>query len=93
MWWQTTDAKTVQELEELKRQIKNTTTKDNNLLKKLRYIDDVQRLGIAYHLENQIQQLLEKLYNNGDFNDDNDLYFTSLKFRLLRQQGYHVPSG
>ncbi|XVF04989.1 hypothetical protein REPUB_Repub05bG0131200 [Reevesia pubescens] len=55
-------------------------------------IDAVQRLGVAYHFAREIEDALEKIYQ--DFNDDsnNDLYIVALRFRLLRQQGFNVSS-
>ncbi|KAK8517267.1 hypothetical protein V6N12_032463 [Hibiscus sabdariffa] len=44
---------------------------------KLPFIDAVQRLGVSYHFEKEIE-------------DDNDLYTTALRFRLLREHGSDV---
>ncbi|KAH7861584.1 hypothetical protein Vadar_028030 [Vaccinium darrowii] len=53
-------------------------------------IDAIQRLGVAYHFETEIELRLHHIYETyGDKNDE-DLYTMSLKFRLLRQQGYPV---
>ena len=68
--------------------------------KKLDLIDAIQRLGVSYHFENEIQEMLQKihdgLYNlphNLESNFHNDLYTVALRFRLLRQQGFHVSCG
>ncbi|GMN20107.1 hypothetical protein TIFTF001_043002 [Ficus carica] len=65
--------------------------------KKLDLVDVIQRLGVSYHFENEIQEILQQihgpLYNlphNLESNFHNDLYTVALRFRLLRQQGYHV---
>ncbi|XP_031256311.1 valencene synthase-like [Pistacia vera] len=56
-------------------------------------IDALQRLGVAYHFEYQINQALQSIYNNNiNGSDDDDLYTIALRFRLLRQQGYSVSS-
>ncbi|XP_057484921.1 myrcene synthase, chloroplastic-like [Actinidia eriantha] len=55
-------------------------------------IDDLQRLGVFYHFEDEINRILESTYNhiNEGWNTDEDLQATSLKFRLLRQHGYTI---
>ncbi|XP_077214033.1 beta-cubebene synthase-like [Tasmannia lanceolata] len=58
-------------------------------------IDELQRFGMAYHFETQIEEALRRMYNsytNGVYNDDDDLNVVSIRFRLLRQQGYNVSS-
>lgn len=65
---------------------------------KLYLIDAIQRLGVSYHFENDIEDILKEIYKShceshvGD-SDDDELYVISLKFRLLRQQGYKLSSG
>ncbi|KAH9751588.1 Beta-myrcene/(E)-beta-ocimene synthase 2 [Citrus sinensis] len=52
----------------------------------------LQRLGLAYHFETEIRKILHNIYNsNKDYNwRKENLYATSLEFRLLRQHGYPV---
>nr|GMD50351.1 (-)-germacrene D synthase-like [Ipomoea batatas] len=61
---------------------------------KLDLINKIQRLGVCYQFENEIDTSLEYIFKAyDDFNDgedENDLYVVSLRFRLLRQDGYHV---
>ncbi|CAL1377981.1 unnamed protein product [Linum trigynum] len=64
---------------------------------KLRLIDTVQRLEIGYHFEAEIEEALERvhafgddLFINIDDNNTTDLYHATLRFRLLRQQGFPV---
>ncbi|KAH7856190.1 hypothetical protein Vadar_033751 [Vaccinium darrowii] len=58
----------------------------------LEMIDDLQRLGVFYHFEDEIKRVLESIYNNKyDKWKEEDLHATALKFRLLRQHGYDVP--
>ena len=67
-----------------------------NPLKQLELIDTIQRLGISYHFENEIKNVLKRTYEKSNENDDsekNNLYATSLKFRLLRQHGFNVSQG
>ncbi len=64
--------------------------------KNLDLIDTIQRLGVSYHFEEEIKELLEKMHGNLDaFVKDNadHLHQISLCFRLLRQQGYKVSCG
>nr|WNI01929.1 terpene synthase [Psidium guajava] len=60
-------------------------------------IDQIQRLGIEYHFERDIDEQLEQIHksyyqlDHGDFRGD-ELHMVALIFRLLRQQGYNVSS-
>ena len=60
-------------------------------LAQLGHIDILQRLGLSYHFEKEINKILN------DFDRDivwkDNLYATALKFRLLRQYQYQVPQG
>ena len=69
-------------------------------LKGLEVVDELQRLGISYHFQMEINQMLEIInerFNNGEegleWNNNKSLYATSLHFRILRQHGYHIPQG
>lgn len=55
-------------------------------------VDAIQRLGIEYHFEEEINEALQNLFENFDdyCKDNHDLYTTALSFRLLRQHGYRV---
>ena len=83
--------------EELKEEIKMelvSTTKDEP--EKLRLIDLIQRLGVCYHFENEINNILQQLHHitiTSEKNGDDNPYNMTLCFRLLRQQGYNVSSG
>ncbi|GAB2227624.1 hypothetical protein Droror1_Dr00009450 [Drosera rotundifolia] len=58
---------------------------------KLNLIDAVQRLGLSYHFEEEINEILEHIFVHGDNSiGDSDLHQTALMFRLLRQHGYRV---
>ncbi|CAN1829096.1 (-)-germacrene D synthase [Linum perenne] len=53
----------------------------------------MERLGIGYHFEPEIEEQLQQIYNNGgNVNEIADLSTVALQFRLLRQHGYNVPS-
>ncbi|KAI4333792.1 hypothetical protein L6164_018554 [Bauhinia variegata] len=63
-------------------------------LLKLNLIDSIQRLGVCYHFEREIDQVLQEIHKNfvydGKITLDEDIHFLSLFFRLLRQQGYRI---
>ncbi|KAK4286038.1 hypothetical protein QN277_002650 [Acacia crassicarpa] len=63
-----------------------------DLTEKLNLIDNIKRLGVSYHFESEIEQILQNMHNNPPPLKGKDLHTISLWFRLLRQQGYHAPS-
>ncbi|GMP54231.1 hypothetical protein CsSME_00019459 [Camellia sinensis var. sinensis] len=76
-------------LEELKQETKRVlqSTRDHSSLLKL--IDSMQRLGVSYHFEEEIEEAISDHVNpivSGN------LYTTALHFRLLRQHGYPINS-
>nr|POE91407.1 myrcene synthase, chloroplastic [Quercus suber] len=65
-------------------------------LEQLELIDILQRLGLSHHFEGEMKRILEGLHNNdqsGDTWRKENLYATTLKFRLLRQHGYNISQG
>lgn len=68
-------------------------------LKVMEVVDELQRLGLSYHFQIEINQILESI--NEKFHDggetlelkDKSLYATALHFRISRQLGYHIPQG
>ncbi|KAM6581836.1 hypothetical protein CsatA_005610 [Cannabis sativa] len=61
----------------------------------LKIIDVVERLGLSYHFETEIENMIEQIYNktnNFDLLKDEDLHDVSLWVRLLRQHGFRVSS-
>ncbi|PIM97089.1 hypothetical protein CDL12_30448 [Handroanthus impetiginosus] len=81
----------VEELkEEMRRELKEASNID--YMRQLRMVDSIQRLGIAYHFEEEIDQSLQDVFEKFDdyFKDKDDMYTTALSFRLLRQHGYGV---
>ncbi|KAI6680476.1 hypothetical protein NL676_034357 [Syzygium grande] len=90
-------AKANGQIERLKGEVrKMLTDATDKPSQKLNLIDQIQRLGIAYHFESEINQQLEQIHktyfelHNSDNNDV--LHMVALLFRLLRQQGYTISS-
>ncbi|KAJ0444427.1 putative beta-farnesene synthase [Helianthus annuus] len=75
--------------------IKGSSNESLQHMKLIELIDVVQRLGVAYHFEDEIEEALKHIYvTYGEkWVDLNNLHNLSLWFRLLRQQGFNVSSG
>ncbi|KAI3456995.1 hypothetical protein Pfo_013658, partial [Paulownia fortunei] len=60
---------------------------------KIELIDAIQWLGVGYHFEKEIDKSLWHIHETYPeySSKDKDLHVVALRFRLLRQQGYHVP--
>ncbi|KAF5178409.1 Terpene synthase [Thalictrum thalictroides] len=86
--------------QELKKEVKSMLSLvANDSFEELDLIDKIQRLGVAYHFEDEIEDILQRTYNedycqffdqNGLNNENSDLCYVSLRFRLLRQAGFYV---
>ncbi|XP_070032975.1 5-epi-aristolochene synthase-like [Nicotiana tomentosiformis] len=48
----------------------------------------IERLGISYHFEKEIDDILDQIYNHNSNFDD--LGTSALQFRLLRQHGFNI---
>ncbi|CAL1358236.1 unnamed protein product [Linum trigynum] len=78
----------------LTNEVQTTGDEEAIIADKLRLVDAVQRLGIGYHFEPEIEKALEKVHDmGGDLfanigDKGTDLYHAALRFRLLRQQGF-----
>ncbi|KAF5944553.1 hypothetical protein HYC85_018630 [Camellia sinensis] len=86
-------------LKELKDEVREmlSDARTEPLKETLILIDSLQRLGLSYDFEYEIEQALQSIYSTqinygGGGGDDDDLYMCALCFRLFRQQGYHVSS-
>ncbi|XVF77184.1 hypothetical protein PTKIN_Ptkin14bG0021400 [Pterospermum kingtungense] len=85
------DATTEIKHEELKEEVRRMLLAPmENSNQKLPFIDAVQRLGVSYHFEKEIEDALETIYHGSSDVEINDLYTTALRFRLLREYGFHV---
>lgn len=66
--------------------------KGNTTADKLIMIDTLERLGVAYHFEQEIEHQLQEIFDFlSEEKDDCDLFTTALQFRLLRQHRLFVP--
>ncbi|KAL6314743.1 hypothetical protein AAG906_027090 [Vitis piasezkii] len=85
------DQQQIEELkEEVRKELKASASKSPELLK---LIDSIQLLGLAHHFEREIEEALKDMYGTYSLVDDNDDFTNaSLRFRLLRQEGYPIPS-
>lgn len=79
-------------VEDVKHELK--TNVNHNRLDNLVLIDALQRMGIDYHFQEEIESVLEEEYvQSACFLKYQTHFEVSLCFRLLRQQGYYVPAG
>ncbi|XP_015881067.3 myrcene synthase, chloroplastic [Ziziphus jujuba] len=80
-------------INKLKENVKVMLEKEVDPIAQLEQIDVLQRLGLAYHFEDEVENILKRVYhtNFGNGTWKNNLYATALAFRLLRQHGYSVP--
>ncbi|KAI4317442.1 hypothetical protein L6164_025309 [Bauhinia variegata] len=93
------DDKMKQQAQTLKEQVRSMLVSaiHDNLTRELNLIDSIQRLGVSYHFEHEIDEALQKIHNNyctqnDIITHDGNLYSSALLFRLLRQHGYHISS-
>ncbi|KAA8531159.1 hypothetical protein F0562_005927 [Nyssa sinensis] len=77
--------------EELLERSEEALESSSNPTSRMKLIDTVQRLGIAYHFEEEINSLLQS-FLDGHADADEDLFTTALRFRLLRHNGYHISA-
>ncbi|KAK9209524.1 hypothetical protein WN944_001891 [Citrus x changshan-huyou] len=82
---------------ELKKEIRRMLKADNKPSRTLELIDAIQRLGVSYHFESEIDEILGRMhqaYQDSDLcvNENDGLYYISLQFRLLRENGYRISA-
>lgn len=78
--------------DELKKEVKIMLSNRNmKQLEQLEIIDNLQRLGLCYHFEDEIYSILNNL--SGKTSKRDHLYAKALEFRLLRQHGFNISQG
>ncbi|OAY78194.1 Alpha-humulene synthase, partial [Ananas comosus] len=79
-----------QRAEELKDKVKKKLHTTSDLHESMSLIDAIRHLGIDYHFTKEIDEALDRLYNTElkSF----ALHQVALRFRLLRQHGFHVSA-
>ncbi|KAK7324636.1 hypothetical protein VNO77_28359 [Canavalia gladiata] len=86
-----------QQVQMLKEEVKKMFLSSSNILQNLNFIDSLQRLGISYHFQHEIDEVLEQIHytftNDNVTKEEGSLHCLALLFRLLRQRGYHIPSA
>ncbi|CAL4922059.1 unnamed protein product [Urochloa decumbens] len=79
--------------DELKFRVRHLLLQEMELLPKLRVIDTVQRLGVAYHFDEEISATLNSVSMEGqDVHHMDDAHLMTLIFRLLRQDNSPTSS-
>nr|WHU05659.1 terpene synthase TPS12 [Freesia viridis] len=85
------------EIKRLKEKVMRLTIKNTEaLLDQIEHIDTLQQLGVAYHFQEEIKNILATIFcslNEISPTIQNDIYVTSLLFRLLREHDFLVPTN
>ncbi|KAJ7965054.1 Pinene synthase [Quillaja saponaria] len=81
--------------DKLKREVRMMLKQVVNPIDQLDLIDVLQRLGLSYHFQEEITEILDKVYHNNivsgkDKQTQKNLHTSALEFRLLRQHGYNA---
>ncbi|KAJ4703836.1 +limonene synthase [Melia azedarach] len=86
-------------IEKLKRDVRIMLQKvvDADSLPQLELVDTLQRLGVSYHFEEEIDGIMSTIYSNYSRTYDYEkkqesLYEVALGFRILRQHGYNMSA-
>lgn len=90
-----THSKKEKDIKQLKEEVKKELfASAQNPFKQLSLIDAIQRLGVAYHLEEELEEILLHMFNTFSGHDhaynEDGLYNTSLCFRIMRQHGFYI---
>ncbi|KAM0944005.1 putative (+)-alpha-terpineol synthase [Dioscorea sansibarensis] len=83
-------------IEKLKDATKHLLQEKKDIIHQLKLIDTLQQLGVTYHFEKEIQDAIGTIYSSMNINVNilkDDLFATSLFFRLAREYGYKASQG
>ncbi|CAD5196676.1 unnamed protein product [Musa acuminata subsp. malaccensis] len=78
-------------IEELKIRVGFTLRTDIHSTRSMVLVDTIQRLGISHQFEDELELILDRNPSAAQ-GDEDDLFSTTLRFRLLRQRGYNVDT-
>lgn len=81
----------LEKAEILKEQVRGLLKDSKEIPTMLDLIMSIERLGLDYHYEKEISQLLDVVFSSG--HDDNNLHLVALRFYLLRKHRYDVSPG
>ncbi|XP_042027000.1 (-)-5-epieremophilene synthase STPS3-like isoform X2 [Salvia splendens] len=80
----------------MKSEVRNLlTAPQTKMIDTMHLIDTLERLGISYHFEDEIEDKLQHFFNlNTNYHEDEsyDLYTVALHFRLFRQHGHPISN-
>lgn len=69
------------------------TAPENNMIDTMNLIDTLERLGVSYHFQNEIEEKLQQFFDLSTDYEAYDLYTVALHFRLFRQHGHPISTG
>ncbi|KAK4478093.1 hypothetical protein RD792_017358 [Penstemon davidsonii] len=84
----------IETIKELKEEVRSLlmAEENNTTIETIILIDTIERLGLGYHFEDEIEKQLQQIYKFHHMNSQEyDLDTTALQFRLLRQHRYNIP--
>lgn len=94
------DGQMEEQIKILKEEVKNMLVLSikKPLSEQINLIDSIHRLGLKYHFEVEIDDLLQHIHNSyvqdGIITTlEQNLQTLALLFRLLRQEGYYISPG
>ncbi|XP_047956516.1 germacrene A synthase-like isoform X2 [Salvia hispanica] len=83
-------------VEVMKNEVRNLlTAPQTKMIDTMNLINTLERLGVSYHFENEIEEKLQQFFHlNTNYDDDEvyDLYTVALHFRLFRQHGHRIST-
>ncbi|WCJ20349.1 Alpha-farnesene synthase [Euphorbia peplus] len=80
----------VREAEKLKGEVQKLLNETVDLCGKLELVDCIRKLGLGNYFEDEVKKVIDTIKASFDLNLEQDLYITSLRFKLLRLHGYDV---